>query len=703
MIGLLLLTTILVVLIGNSIMTPVYEAFTTLHMKEPMPSLLGGNFIGPGISDFSSIKEISTQIEILKSRSMLEDIVVKHGLIERYEIEKELSEEQKLQAALVRLRKDITISNITNTLIIKISIRSEDPELAKEIANSISQAFIERDLQSKRSEANAVLDFVSEQVEQVSERLQKAEEELLRYKEEEGIGVLDEEAKLKVSLVAQLEALFQQAKVEREVLGTRIAVVRSQMGPGASDDDTLANVSSNAAVVKMQDQLTEEQMALARLESDSSSNEQRKAEIKDRIDLLKKQIQEEISKNVQSVRLTAVDSAMQMQLAEYESRVVILAAEESALKNLIDAHEKDINKLPARETDLIRLERARRINDELYAALMRAKNEAQIDAASQIGNIDIVDPAVTLLQPVRPKKRENLIIGFVISLVMGISLAFILEYLDHTVKTEDEVKKLLGIPILGLIPRFETNGTGRRKKQKNQSKNPLMLVTRDDPNSPVSEAFKLLRANLCFINLDRNLKTIVVASPIPGDGKTTIAANLSIAFAAQEEKTLIVDADFRVPAIHKIFDLPDAPGIAEVLSKGRDFKSAIQKIEGVENLDILTTGSVPHISTELLGSSRMKSFINELKDRYDRIIFDVAPLLVATETIDLASSQDGTLLVMRAGQTDRRALKRVRDLFHNGKIELLGGVLNRVDSRDRKYGYGYYYYDAAKKPQSTGI
>jgi uncharacterized protein involved in exopolysaccharide biosynthesis len=367
MIGLLLLTTILVVLIGNSIMTPVYEAFTTLHMKEPMPSLLGGNFIGPGISDFSSIKEISTQIEILKSRSMLEDIVVKHGLIERYEIEKELSEEQKLQAALVRLRKDITISNITNTLIIKISIRSEDPELAKEIANSISQAFIERDLQSKRSEANAVLDFVSEQVEQVSERLQKAEEELLRYKEEEGIGVLDEEAKLKVSLVAQLEALFQQAKVEREVLGTRIAVVRSQMGPGASDDDTLANVSSNAAVVKMQDQLTEEQMALARLESDSSSNEQRKAEIKDRIDLLKKQIQEEISKNVQSVRLTAVDSAMQMQLAEYESRVVILAAEESALKNLIDAHEKDINKLPARETDLIRLERARRINDELYA------------------------------------------------------------------------------------------------------------------------------------------------------------------------------------------------------------------------------------------------------------------------------------------------------------------------------------------------
>jgi tyrosine-protein kinase Etk/Wzc len=382
---------------------------------------------------------------------------------------------------------------------------------------------------------------------------------------------------------------------------------------------------------------------------------------------------------------------MQMQLAEYKSRDVILEAQEKALRSLMAVHEQDINKLPAREINLIRLERARSINDELYAALMKAKNEAQIEAASQIGNIDIVDAAFIPLDPVWPNKLRNLIVGVMVSLILGIALAFLMEHLDRTVKTEEEVKKLLGMPILGQIPRREGTGNGRRSK--GSGRNHLMPLARDEPNSPMAESFKLLRTNLHFLNLDQPLQTIVVTSAIPGDGKTTIAANLSIAFASQAEKTLLVDADFRVPAVHRIFGLPDSPGIIDALLADSDFRGFLRKIEGLENLDILTTGSILPNSAELLGSSRMKSLITTLRNSgYDRIIFDVAPLLAATETVDLAAGQDGTLLVVRLGEVDRRLLSRIRELLDHAGIHLLGSVLNRVDIRDRRYGYGYYYY-----------
>jgi len=691
MIALILLVTTAVVLLGSFLITPIYEASATLHIKEPMPSLLGGDFLGNGLSAMPMKEEINTQIEILKSRSMLERVVEQEGLIEKLGIRKELPDGQRLQAALSGLRSDLIVANIPNTRLIRVSVRSPDPRLAQEIANGICRVFIERDLQSKRSEANAVLSFVSEQVEQVSERLKDAEEELLRYKEGQRIGVIDEETKLKVGLMAQLESSFQQAKVERAVLGARIAALYGQLGPAARQGGTLSTASSNPAVTHLQDRLTEAQVELKRLEGASSPPAQRVSELKARIDSLEGQILEEITALSARAGRSAVDSTMQMQLAEYRSKDVILEAQEKALRSLMAVHEAEINKLPAREINLIRLERGRNINDELYAALMKAKNEAHIEAASQLGNIDVVDAAFTPLDPVRPNKLQNLLIGLVVSLILGVALSFLLDHLDHTVKSEEEVKKLLAVPILGLIPRSETNGNGRRAKGAGRSR--ALLSARDEPSSPIAEAFKLLRTNLHFLNLERPLRTIVVTSPLPGDGKTTIAANLSIAFASQAEKILLVDADFRVPAVHRLLGLPDAPGIIDVLLKGGDFRAFVRKIEGVENLDILTAGTILGNSSELLGSSQMKSMIEQLKGAgYDRIIFDVAPLLAATETVDLASGQDGTLLVVRVGEVDRRLLRRIRDLFDSAKIRLLGSVLNRVDFKDRRYGYGYHYY-----------
>ena len=689
------------VIIGSFMMTPIYESSTTLHLKGQKTSLFGGNLLGSDVSALSTLEEINTQIEILKSRSVLEEVVMKLNLIEKFEIEKELVEDQKYQAALAELRNSISAIHIRNTRLIKVSIRSKDPELAGEMANSISRAFIRRNVESKRGEANAVLSFVSEQLVQVGEKLKKAEEELLRYKEAEGIGILSEEARLKVDRLAQLESLYQEANVERQILETRIGALLSQIGQEASTDSASAAISWNPAVKRMQDQLTEIQIELALVSEDSSSDNRRVAEIKDRIEFLKSEIQDEIEKTVRSGKSVAVDSALQMKLAEYESQDVILAAQEAALIDLIKTHEQEINKLPVREISLIRLERARRINDELYATLMRSRNAAQIEAASQIGNINVIDPAITPLHAVYPNKKRFTIIAFVLSLFSGIMLAFLLEYLDNTVKSEEEIKKLLGIPILSLIPRFKVNGylNGYRPGLKKGKKRAEVvgLVMKNNPKSSISEAFRLLRTNLHFVDLDKKLKTIVVTSPIAGDGKTTVAANLAIALAAQGERVLIVDADFIKPAIHKIFVLPDSPGITNTLAEGMNYQSVIHKADGVENLDVITIGRIPPNSSELLSSSRMEEFIDELKGSYDRIILDTPPMMGVTDAVVLASILDGTLLVLRVGKIERNVIKRTRELIDNAKIRVLGGVLNAVDNRYGGYGYGYYYYGNAEK------
>jgi succinoglycan biosynthesis transport protein ExoP len=697
LIAVFVLTATLAALGGSYLVTPIYEASTTLHLKEQKPSLLGGDFLGTGAAGLSTREELNTQIEILRSRSVLEEVVEELGLIDKYGIEKQLGEAARQRAVLQKLQEDIAVRPIANTRLIRVTLRSQDPKMARDIANTLAHAFISRDVESKRGEANSVLAFVSDQVDRVGERLARAEEELLKYKEAEAIGILGEEARLKINLLAQLEGSFQEVKVERDVLNTRIAAVLSQMGPEVSTGSPLADASSSPAVKRIQNRLTEAQMELARIEDGSSSDGQRVDQLKAQIESLESEIQTELERSLRAGESPAVNSALQMKLAEYESQNIILAAREAALGSLISAHEKDINKLPAREINLFRLERARRINDELYAALTRAKNEAQIEAASQIADIDVIDPAVTPLEPVRPRIRVNMVVSLVAGLLLGIILAFFLEYLDNSVKTEEEVKKLLRIPILGIIPRFDLCDHKGGRVRRNRKAEHFALVSKTDPKSPLAESFRMLRTNLQFVDLDRELNTLMVTSPIPGDGKTTVAANLSIALAAHEERVLIVDADFKIPAVHKIFDLPDSPGITNILSEGCGYRSVVRKLEGVDNLDVLVVGPIPPNSSELLTSSRMKALIHELKENYDRIIFDVPPVLVATDALDLASILDGTLLVLRLGEIDKRVMIKMKDIFDNAKIRILGGVLNGVDVRDKRYGYGYYYYYEAEQ------
>jgi capsular exopolysaccharide synthesis family protein len=670
------------VILGNSLRTPIFEASAVIHVKSQVPSVLGDTLFSTEVGNPTALEDINTQIEILKSRSVLEEALRKLDLVDTMAPERRLPESEKLEFAIEALKKQLSVSSLPNTRLIKISIHSEDPERAMRIANAITQTLIVRNVESKRSEANAVLAFVLDQVTLVGEKLDRAEEDLLRYKQTQRVTDLTEESRLKLDRLSDLESSLQQVVLDRQILGVRISTAQ-KLG---SIDGALESASSGPNVKALQDQLSGLESQLALLDP----NDTKAVDLKDRIESLRKDIKAELEKALGTGRATSVNSVVQLQMAEYKSQDIILAAQEDALRGLINANEAEVNRLSAKEISLARLERTRTINEDLYSVLVKTKNQAQIEAISQLGNIDVIDPAVTPLSPVSPKKKENLIIGFFLSLFLGICFAIFLEYFDTNVKTEEEIKKLVGIPILGFIPKLPQNGR-RAAKKSGVPQRALSLLMRDEPKSSFSEAFRLLRTNLSFIELDKGLKTIIVTSAVPGEGKTTIAANLAVALASQEERVLIMDMDFRAPALHKILQLPHSPGFTNILTDHMNPQSLIRQVTGVPNLRAIMSGPIPPNPAEIVGSSRMRQLIEELREGFDRVILDVPPVLGATDAMMISSYLDGTLIVFRMGRIDRRAVVRMTEILANTKVNILGGVLNGVKNDDRRYSYGYYW------------
>ncbi len=682
-VGLAVVATLLAVVVGNNFAPRIYEASSTLYIKEQTPSVLGDTVAATGFTDLTSLEEINTQMEIVKSRSLLEEVIRKLGLENALTPDKDLPEAERLQLTIDALRKQLSVSSIPNTRLIRVAVRSPDPGLAMRIDNEISRSFIDRNVGSKRSEANAVLAFVSGQVDEVGSRLDKAEEDLLRYKQSHRIADISEEAKLKLDRLSDLESHYEEAKMDRQILATRIAAATRL----ASPDVARTGPPLSPAVTALQDRLTDVEKRLAQL----ASGDPGEARLRARADSLKREIQAEMEKAIGRGQPTSVNSVLQLQIADYRYQDVILAAQEEALRGLIEANEADVNTLSEQDISLARLERTRRINDDLYSELVKSKNEAQIEAVSQLGNIDIIDPAVMPVRPVSPNKQQNLLIGLLVSVVLGICLVFLLDHFDTSVTSEEEMKRLLAAPLLGYIPRFHQNGRSIAKKTGNLlPRSPLF--TRDEPRSPVSEAFRLLRTNLFFIELDKGLKTIAVTSAVPGEGKTLIAVNLAAALAVQEERVLIIDADFRAPAVHKALLLPPTPGFTDIFVDRLSIGSVVREVDGLPNLSVMTAGRIPPNPAEITGSARMRQLIEELRGSFDRIIFDGPPVLGATDAVVLASSVDGALVVLRKGKIDRRAVTRMSEILNHARVTILGGVLNRIDKGDEGYGYGYGYY-----------
>lgn len=330
------------------------------------------------------------------------------------------------------------------------------------------------------------------------------------------------------------------------------------------------------------------------------------------------------------------------------------------------------------DPQLVQLQSTLELYQQIYLNLLSSLETIRLARLQNTPNIVQIEPATVPVQPIRPRVMMNTILAAVVGLMLAAGIVFLVEYLDDTLKTPDEVERILGVPVLGFIAEMQYKGKGNE-----------VYVARQ-PRSPVSEAFRSLRTNLEYAAVQKPIRTLIVTSPEPSEGKTTVAVNLAAIFSQAKRSVALVDADLRHPNVHRYLGLSNRDGLSNLFRDQSDVSKVSRTKVELPKLTIITTGGLPPNPAELLGSDRMGWILEELQSIADMVILDTPPSLVADAQV-LAAKVDAVLIVIKPGKTSAEAARSSMELYRRAGARVVGVVLNRIP-RNRSYYYGGYKY-----------
>lgn len=383
---------------------------------------------------------------------------------------------------------------------------------------------------------------------------------------------------------------------------------------------------------------------------------------------------------VQTQRFAGSKANLEQQLAELNRQIEL---QQVAIDNIGDA------KTPDEAVRLGQLQNELSQTKNSYANILRSYEELRLTEVQSVDSIVVVEKASIPGGPIRPRVLTNTLLAAIVGVMLALGVVFLIEYLDDRIKSPQDLLSVLNSPILGTIARLPQQG--KRRQQDTQGNRQASLITSLEPRHPITEAYRSLRTNLQFSSVDETLRSLLVTSATPGEGKTTTAANLATVFAQAGHSVILVDADIRKPQQHKIFDLPKSPGLTELMVSSNTPTSFFLRETQIPNLRILTSGKEAPNPAELLGSNRMKQLLRELEQEADFLVIDAPPLLAVTDAQVLSNSVQGVLLVVNTEKTPRTIVARGAEAILRANGRILGVVLNRLANSARGY---YYYYDS---------
>jgi tyrosine-protein kinase Etk/Wzc len=540
------------------------------------------------------------------------------------------------------------------TNILRLSFQSTDPARARDIVNTLAQVYRDQSVAAKTREAGKTVDFINNQLDSLKTTLDQTEQALQEYKIESGLATLGPEG---TSLVEKLVGLEQQKAdltLARKRLELAVRTVRQAMRDGQA-----VNLPRTEGVPLAQElgaRLTELQAEKKTLLTEFTPAHPAVISVDQQI------------RKTREALLTA-----------YEAGLENLELEVRDLDSKIAGYDRQLGEIPKAELELAKRTRVNQVNAELYTFLLQKQQETRIAQASTLSNVEIIDPAFTPRKPVKPNKKKDLALGLVLGLMLGAGAAFFLDYLDDTVKDADQVRDQLGLPVLGIIPRIVADADDPT----------AMLVGRLAPKSAPVEAFRALRTGLHFAAARDRRKVLMVTSSFPNEGKTTLSANLAVVLAQTGARVLLLGCDLRRPGLYDMFETANVPGLSDLLvTSAKDY---VRRIPGT-TLDLISAGTVPPNPAELLGSDRMKKFLDFVRERYDHVVIDAPPVLPVTDAQVLASLVDDVLVVLEPCRVPRKAARRMIETLRAVDANVLGVAMNDKSGKGFKYygNYGYY-------------
>jgi polysaccharide biosynthesis transport protein len=672
---------------------PVYEAEGRVLIKSSQASDLTG--LGEGLGQLEALAmqntPLDTQAEIVQSVPVLEQTIEMLDL--RNEEGEPLTPEDLL--------KKLSVSGIRGTDVLSIKYEDTDPKRVADIVNAVIQSYISTNIQQNRVEAATARDFIIKQLPRTEAEVRKADEALRRFKEENRVLALEEEAKSTVELLAKLDEQIAQTRAQLMDANARSQSLQSRLQIDSRQAALYSELSQSSSVqdVLLQLQKVEQDLAveLTRYRPGYPSV----ANLERRATALKKLLQQRVTE-ITGSRQAIAPSDMQVgalqqdligQLIQTESNRVGLAQQLATLTNAQVSYQRRANTLPRLEEAQRELERQLQAAQSTYETLLTRLQEIQVAENQIVANARLVSAA---RPPEEPASNRLLLLGSgVVGLLLAIAMAFATDLVDRSIKTVKEAKEAFKHTLLGVIPLIKER-KGYLLPGHSVSPTPR-VISRDLPASPVVDAYQMLQANLKFLSSDKKLKQVVVTSSVAQEGKSEVAANLAMAIAQVGQRVLLVDADMRNPIQHHVWNLNNTIGLSNVLVEQTTLDLVIQSVD--TNLDVLPAGVLPPNPVALLNSNRMAALCDRLAADYDFVLFDTPALAGTADAAVLGQLTDGILLVVRPNVVSFSSAKAAQEFLAQSGQHVLGFVVNGVDMKAEPDSY-FYYREQAESPKA---
>ncbi len=658
----------------------------------------------------TSRKSINNNIVILKSKpvaALAYQILLKHPQSDKLPI-------TKLSHPISAIQT-ISASAIKDSDVLSLSYNSISPLEAMVVVNSVAEALYKQNTQYARRELTNIRQFLENQLDTITRRLQTSEEELRAYKIEYGLVSLAEETEQMIEKTSDIKVRLENAETDLQVKIKELEYQKSQL---TEQDSLLINVNyvlTAPYISELQKSVLETQALITNLvtKNDYKPSHPQIIQLNSELQKAKESLKKEIS-NLVGVREGMTDplgyrAELVERIATNQVLKQLAQAEVDGLRTIVEKYDQRLTTIPDKELELARLTRNKVLDEKIYSMMVEKYEDAKVAEQAKIGNIRIIQEAELPTVPIKPNKKRSFLIGIVMGLGAGFGLAFLIHAMDTKLKTVEDIYNHVRLPIFGTIPMIhesETqltemtkmieNAQGENKKQlqKNLAYVSGNLIAHYSPKSPVAESYRTLRTNIISKKKSSGSLALLVTSSGPKEGKSTTASNLAITFASMNTKVCLLDLDLRRPTVHTKFDLKKEVGVSDMLIEDDYDLSKYVKKTDVNNLDVFTSGFIPPNPAELISSNNMDKLLAVLRENYDYIVFDTPPVVAVTDAMILAKKVDMKIIVIRIGKTEKQVFQRTKELFRNVDEAINGVVVNGIYTQKyySKYKQNYYYY-----------
>ncbi len=627
---------------------PAYEASGKLLFQINRTSSLTG--FGEKIGDLESLKResnpLDTQALLVQSAPIVQGVIDTLNLKDKKGF--------PLNPDSIAIKAD----TVVGADVLKVSFVSPDPQLAKTVVNQVMKSYIANNIVSNRAEATAAGTFIEKQLPRAKAELDQAAEELRQFKAQNKVIELKEETS---GTVKTLTSLDEELNNSRSLLADSSAQeieIRRQLNLPQDKAVDITSLSQIPGVQQVLAELQKVQTQLATLRSRYTDANPSIITLKNQEANLNSLLQERTTQSLGyqaqivpgKLQMGTLKQSLAAQLVSLQSQRLGLERKIESLSNLKDFYRQRADVLPNLEKKQGELDRRLLVAQKSYENLLPRQQEIKIAENQTVGNARVLEYGKAYSSPASQKKKLAItVVGGLAGLLLGVAAAFLVDIIDRRVKTAKEAEELFGYTLLGLIPSFKTNNKSTFADTIPEAVSHRVIVA-TSPRSVIHEAYQMLQANMKFISLDKKVRTIVVTSSVPGEGKSEVAANLAMVMGKAGRRVLLVDADMGHPCQHHLWGLINLVGLTNVMVDQDEFSTAVQQV--TTHLSVLTAGVMPPNPLALIDSEPMTSLIDTLSQNFDCVVFDTSSLVGNAEAAVLGNMVDGVLIVVRPGVLD---------------------------------------------------